>query len=354
MQPAVTIIICTFNRAESLRETLDSIGKCTIPADLPAEILVVDNASSDHTQSVAETVALPNMLVRYVHEPRRGKGYAYNTGMAEARGNFFLFTDDDVRVPDNWIDGMCRPIANHEADAVAGGVRLGSHLERPWLKGELRGWVGSTDILDLNRPGTVVGANMAFAQSVLARVPQFDPELGPGALGFFDEALFWHQLVAAGFRCVGRPNVILEHHFAETRLGHQGFEEIARKLGRSWAYMYFHWEHGRIRCAVPRLWMYRILHRMKGIFVRRKADTKDFPRITELGSTFALSIFEEYCQLAKQDVRHYSKHGLVKLRGEGSGQGRAIYSTPARSSTVAGYPLGANHAVTEMESRCAE
>jgi glucosyl-dolichyl phosphate glucuronosyltransferase len=70
----VSIIICTRNRAESLLQTLESIGQCEIPADMPAELLVVDNGSVDHTREVVEQTALPNMRVRYVLEPKKGNG----------------------------------------------------------------------------------------------------------------------------------------------------------------------------------------------------------------------------------------------------------------------------------------
>src|SRR5687768_15493346 len=118
----VSIVICTRNRADSLRETLVSMGNCQVPSHLPSELLVVDNGSTDHTRQVAEQAALANMPVRYIHEPRRGQSHARNRGLIEAIGDIFLFTDDDVRVPETWIERMCRPIADNEADAVVGGV----------------------------------------------------------------------------------------------------------------------------------------------------------------------------------------------------------------------------------------
>jgi glycosyltransferase involved in cell wall biosynthesis len=58
MNTVVSIIICTRNRADSLRETLASIGRCDVPADLPAELLVIDNGSTDHAREVAEAGGL--------------------------------------------------------------------------------------------------------------------------------------------------------------------------------------------------------------------------------------------------------------------------------------------------------
>jgi len=134
VSPLVSIIICTRNRGNDLRQTLETIGALDVPADLPAEVLVVDNGSTDHTSEVVHHIKMLRMPVRCVHEPRKGKGYAYNTGLAEAKGDIFLFTDDDVRPPANWIDGMCRPILKGAAHGIAGGLRAAPHLRREWME----------------------------------------------------------------------------------------------------------------------------------------------------------------------------------------------------------------------------
>ncbi len=211
----VSIIICTRNRADSLRETLASIGRCEVPADLPTELLVVDNGSTDYTRLAVEKADLPNIPVRYVLEPRKGKGYAYNTGISQAKGNVFLFTDDDVRVPVKWIGGMCRPITNGKADATTGEVSIATHLQPEWLKPAHRAHL--IDIGDLSehhqRHPFLIGANMTFSRKVLRDVPQFDVELGPGARGFMDETLFYLQMLKAGYHIVFVPGLPVEHHF---------------------------------------------------------------------------------------------------------------------------------------------
>src|SRR5258708_4953396 len=98
----VSILICTRNHAASLRETLHSLAQVHLPETLSCELIVVDNGSTDDTAAVVRSSAFPQIPVRYLHEPRPGKGHAYNTGLAEARGNILLFTDDDVRLPRQW------------------------------------------------------------------------------------------------------------------------------------------------------------------------------------------------------------------------------------------------------------
>jgi glycosyltransferase involved in cell wall biosynthesis len=241
----VSIIICTRNRADSLRETLESVGRVRVPEDMPAELLVVDNGSTDHTKEVVEQADLHNMPVRYVFEPQKGLSNARNRGIAESTGDILLWTDDDVRVPEDWIEGMCRPILNGEADAVAGGVRLAPELEREWMGEKDRGLFGELVRLEDYREnaGFLIGANMAFGRHVLAKVPQFDPFLGAGALGFMEETLFALQLEEAGFRILPKVSFAVEHNFDPERLLRKSYLKSVIAHARSTAHVAYHWDH---------------------------------------------------------------------------------------------------------------
>jgi GT2 family glycosyltransferase len=101
----------------------------------------------------------------------------------------------------------------------------------------------------------MVGANMAFHRRVLDKVPGFDVELGPGpeGLGNFEDTMFSWQLIAAGYKLVGALDVAVEHHFDLTRLAWENVVDSARKMGRSHAFVFYHWRHLKSRLAVPRL-----------------------------------------------------------------------------------------------------
>jgi glycosyltransferase involved in cell wall biosynthesis len=233
MDFTVSIIICTRNRADSLRPTLESVGQATVPSGWNVELLVVDNGSTDSTEATVASMTLPNLPILYIREPRKGKGYAYNTGMDAARGQVFLFTDDDVRVPINWIEGMCRPIVDGEANAVQGGIRPAPHLERPWLTGMLRVWLAAVEDPVCPPEGLLVGANMSFHRSALDVIGGFDPRLGPGAAGFYEETVFGWALKRAGKRISYQPAVSVEHHFDADRLNLGSFISIAQRMAKS-------------------------------------------------------------------------------------------------------------------------
>ena len=229
---SVSIIVCTCDRPESLCATLQSIGEAEIPPGWEVELLVIDNGSAGLARSTVLALDFPDVRLRWVAEPRRGKGYAYNTGLAAASGEILLFTDDDVRVPVDWIEKMCAPMVRGEADAVQGGVRPAPHLERPWLTGALRVWLAVVDHPTIPPPG-LVGANMAFRREAAELVGGFDPRLGPGAAGFYDDTVFGWALEKAGKVISYRPEIFVEHYFAPDRLRLRSFLLTARKMARS-------------------------------------------------------------------------------------------------------------------------
>ena len=307
----VSIIICTCNRAGDLRQTLEAIGRLAVPAAYRCDLTVVDNASTDNTAELVQAMKLPNMPLHYLLEPRRGKGYAYNTGIAAATGDILLFTDDDLRPPDDWIAGMCRPIVSGEADAVAGGVKLAPSLHRSWIKKEHAGWLASTEHLPRGVTVPLIGANMAFSRRVLERVPQFDNELGPGGKGHADDTLYSYQLEEAGYRLAMALDTQMEHHLHPNRLNREAFLGIARKRGEFNAYIARHWFHSEPRRpyltllrAFAALWARRLLH------FREWATSPTVPawelRLLETWHT-ALCHFDE-----RKVPRKYDKHGLVK------------------------------------------
>ena len=98
----LSLILCTWNNSKRLRITLDSISRCTIPAGIEWELILVNNNCSDSTDEVAHYFYGKLPLV-YIHEPRQGLSRARNEGLNAATGNLVLFTDDDVMPCTSWI-----------------------------------------------------------------------------------------------------------------------------------------------------------------------------------------------------------------------------------------------------------
>jgi glycosyltransferase involved in cell wall biosynthesis len=244
MNHSVSIILCTRNRAQSLQLTLDSLNELSSPYE--CELVVVDNGSTDSTGELIRAFTRSSKLpVKYISEPRKGKSHALNTGVKSSAGTVLLFTDDDVRVPSGWIEGMCHPILSGQASAVQGGIRWAPDLlsicgEDSYLPKVITSTRHKSQA-ELSR--SLIGANMAIARSVFDQIHGFDTELGPGALGLGEETLFARQMLERGMRIAQALDIEVEHHFDAMRLTRSGLFALAAAKGRSIAFFDHHWEH---------------------------------------------------------------------------------------------------------------
>ena len=124
-----TVIICTRNRAASLARALASVVEAAKRVPRNWEMLVVDNGSTDGT---AETIASfdGRLPLRRIDQPIAGLSNARNAGVAAARGDYILWTDDDVVVHEDWLSAWFRAFRERPSDAVFGG-RTEPRFEEP-------------------------------------------------------------------------------------------------------------------------------------------------------------------------------------------------------------------------------
>jgi glycosyltransferase involved in cell wall biosynthesis len=316
MAVPVSVIICTRDRAESVRNTLEAIAKCRIPSGVQAELIVVDNASTDETPRFLGGLdrRLGAIEVTTLTEPRRGKSWALNRALAVARGDVVLFTDDDVLPPVDWIAGMCGPIWDGEADAVAGGLKLGPRIDATGIGPAQRAWLATTEQCERPDDPPLVGANMAIARHVFDKVPWFDPEVGPGAIGHAEDTLFWLQVRAAKFRIVSRYNVIAEHNPDPSRTTWRAMAKLAEKHGEFAAYVDYHWNrverrHPFIALGVTglKLWRARLRHLSSWL----QAQTIPAWEMEPLEDYF----FRRHLLVERKRPPNFDSHGLVKRAG---------------------------------------
>jgi glycosyltransferase involved in cell wall biosynthesis len=207
----ISVLICTRNRAASLRRALESVFAQRLTTDGDYEVVVVDNGSEDETRRVvAEFAALHGGRLLYCYEGRPGLARARNAGLEAATGEVIAFTDDDVLVREDWLDGVRREF---EADPDL-------HL----LSGRVlpaRAGLQPVALQLSEEPGTystpehatqALGANMAFRREVFARCGPFDTRLGAGT--FFagaEEVEMAYRALRAGHRLRYAPNVTVYH-----------------------------------------------------------------------------------------------------------------------------------------------
>lgn len=140
MNKTLSIVIPAFNEesrlGESVRKTLVYLSQ----ENPSAELIVVDDGSSDTTAKIAETVcaefpAVKTKVIRY--EKNRGKGFAVKTGLLVAVGDIALFTDADLSTPISETPKLVEPIESGDFDVTFGSRALDRSLigtHQPWRR----------------------------------------------------------------------------------------------------------------------------------------------------------------------------------------------------------------------------
>jgi len=185
MQPLISVIICTRDRASQLRRALQSLCMCTVPEGLDWEVLVVDNGSRDGSIEVTDEFQ-GRLPIRLTTEPTAGLSRARNRGIGEARGKWLVWIDDDVVVAADWLSAYYRSAQQYPEAAVFGGVIA------PRLTGDAASWLReginhvndayaariATIVRGIIQPHTMpYGANFALECGAAKRYP-FDIALG--------------------------------------------------------------------------------------------------------------------------------------------------------------------------------
>jgi glycosyltransferase involved in cell wall biosynthesis len=241
-----SILIATYNRAADLRETLASLA--TLQPDGPWEVIVVDNNSPDDTRAVVETAAatFPAPLV-YIFEKQQGRSPALNAGIAAARGRIIVTTDDDVRVPEDWVNQAAAGLERLGCDYVGGRVLpiwggpkpawIPDHGGRQWAVIALLDYGPEPLEFGSRVP---LGVNMAFRREAFERAGLLDPDTGRKAgtlLG--QEVREWCiRARKAGVRGWYIPEMHLRHIIPADRLNKRYFRRWFFWRGISRARLY--------------------------------------------------------------------------------------------------------------------
>jgi len=218
-----SIIVCTYNRAESLRDTLRALKAQQTMAERVWEVIVVDNNSKDDTRQVIAEFQRDWPLLRYEFQGEQGLSHARNHGIDAAHGNVLLFTDDDVLPEPDWMEATLTGLDKYRADACGGYIAPIWEAPPPdWLTERFYGFLAvrtdRSDDYDITSPSQApFGANMAFCREVFERVGGFDTSRGRkgNVLASGEDGELFERILAAGFKAVflGQSRV---HHKVES------------------------------------------------------------------------------------------------------------------------------------------
>lgn len=218
-RPLVSIVIPNWNGAHHLPVCLDSLRRQHYA---PLEILVVDNASTDHSR---ELLARDYPTVRLIALPHnQGFTGACNAGIQAARGDIIALLNNDTEVGAGWVAALVDAFARHpEAGLVASKILLFDQRDRFHTAGDLfrvdgrlinRGvWEKDEGQYDQETyVFSACGGAAAYRRSMLDEIGLLDDDF------FFsceDMDLAWRAQLA-GYRCVYTPAAIVYHRLSAT------------------------------------------------------------------------------------------------------------------------------------------
>ena len=234
-----SVIICTYNRSNGLKTTLESLEFQELPENFSWEIVVVDNNSIDDTpEKVREFAENSELIVRYVKEKIQGLSHARNKGVAEARGRYLYFIDDDEIADKHLVGEIYDTFETYKCDCVGGRIYLKCEDEMPqWLTKDLWGFLTYLNYGDnafqLDEQRYPFGGNMAFSRAVFRRIGLFNVNMGRKGDQLFggEEFDLFQRLLASGGKGIYQPKAIVYHVTKKPRLQKKYFRTLHYKAG---------------------------------------------------------------------------------------------------------------------------
>jgi GT2 family glycosyltransferase len=242
--PRATVVVVTHGNLHFTKLCFVSVIHNS--ADVPFELIVVNNASADGTADYLRQLAAANAQVRLIlNDTNLGFAAANNQALAIARGETFVLLNNDTIVPPGWLSrladhlrdrsiGLLGPVTNrigNEAEIETSYETYGEMLDLAASRaGEHAG-----ELFDLPRPAMFC---LAMARETFETLGPLDEQFG---IGMFEDDDYAMRAAKAGLRCAGADDVFV-HHFGEASFGElfaDGrrqalFDENRERFERKW------------------------------------------------------------------------------------------------------------------------
>ena len=230
---AVSVVVSTHNRQADLREALGSV--LNQAGEVPYEVLIVDNNSTDDTRAVVErAIASSPVPLKYLFEPRQGVSYGRNTGILHARAPIVAITDDDCRPAADWIASIVQAFEKYpDADCIGGRVVPAWPDHVPSWFTELQASPlaicehGDEDLpVDAGHAALcLLTANLAVRRSVFDKVGMFSTEYPRG-----QDREIQLRMWRAGCRGLYVPGVVVKVPIPPERLNKQVLSQMVSQV----------------------------------------------------------------------------------------------------------------------------
>jgi glycosyltransferase involved in cell wall biosynthesis len=314
---SVSVLICTYNRAPLLEQTLTALARAVRPDGCAVDVVVVDNNSADDTAGLVQRAAASGSLpIRYVHEGRQGKSFALNTGLSVAQGDIIALTDDDVLPEPEWLVRMVANFRSADVVFVFGKVLPRWEVPPPpeMLTLRARDIWGPLALVDygdetirydpasFGRKRLPVGANLAIRRDAIHRVGGWRTDLGKvnNTLIAGEDHELCVRLYRAGlYSGIYDPAVAVRHLVPASRLTREYFRRWFYWHGRTMARMadaiYLNLDLAQVPAVagVPRFVYREFLHQIRRWIARAGRSDALALLVEEVTLIEYLGIFSE-------------------------------------------------------------
>lgn len=196
----IAVCICTYKRPQLLKRLLAGLANQQTGGLFTYSIVVADNDCLESAKSVvSDFSATSSVGIVYCVEPRQNIALARNKAIANAKGDFVAFMDDDEFPTDSWLLTLFKACQKYGADGVLGPVK-------PYFDSEVPSWVVQSKLYD--RPtyptGLVIDGSKGRTGNVLLRTGIFADEAEPFRPEFLtgEDQDFFRRMIEKGHRFV--------------------------------------------------------------------------------------------------------------------------------------------------------
>jgi len=295
--PGVSVIICCYNSASRLYETLQHLSQQEVPENFLWEIILVNNASTDNTVELAteawKSFNRNDNIFRIVEEQQPGQMFARKKGVKEAAYEHVIFCDDDNRLDKHYVFYAHATLLKDNNIGAAGGQNLPvTNAEKypdwwePYRDKYALG-IPARESGDVSHRGFVLGAGLVtrralFLQAFDDKYPSLLNGRNGESLSTGDDFEYCKRILLWGYRLFYEEKLILEHFIPKERLTvsyrdrlMQGIEEASIILNEYDKAILIQRKHGhknklKLRLLAP----LRILFAKQGLSSRNAEEEK--------------------------------------------------------------------------------
>ncbi|MBK7424463.1 MAG: glycosyltransferase [Propionivibrio sp.] len=220
--PNISVVVATYNRAETLRETLRHLeAQRIVPESF--EVIVVDDGSTDDTRATVEAAQIRSRFaLQYLYHANHGPGYTQNCGIRAARAPIILLIADDIFLAPNALSAH---LTCHTRNAASGVAVLGRVLQSPALTHSvfLSKWepwpLGDLPDGKLMPYHMFWACNISFKRDFMLEYGMFRDEPGRAGAAAHEDVELGYRLHQHGLQVIYGREALGYHHHVETLKG---------------------------------------------------------------------------------------------------------------------------------------